>query len=93
MLSHALHIMGAVYYLCFKTFEGTGVGYYHNASVKSPNMSKLGLQRSNQMESNSWQRGPNRMLDRLAMTNVNQSLSVSPIELEHSWTFQLLNPK
>lgn len=49
LLSHALQIMGAVYYLCFKTFEGTGVGYCRNVSVKSTNMSKLGLQWSNQV--------------------------------------------
>lgn len=34
--------------------------------------------------------GANRMLDRLAMTNVNQNLSVTPIESDHSRTFQLL---
>lgn len=40
--------------------------------------------------SSSWQKGLNRMLDRLAMTNVNQNLSMCPIESGHSWTFQLL---
>lgn len=38
------------------------------------------------------QRGLNRLLDRLAMTNVNQNLTMCPIESDHSWTFLLLTP-
>lgn len=49
MFSHALKIMGAMYYLCLKTSERTEGTYCHKASVKSLNMSQLGLQRSDQM--------------------------------------------
>lgn len=65
MLSHALQIMGAMYYLCFKTSKGME-GVCYKASVKSLNMSQLGLRRSNQMK-HLMAEGRNKMLDWLAI--------------------------
>lgn len=63
----------------------------HKACVKSLNMSQLGRQRSDQMEAThgrgrgEWDVGQARHAN-----DVNQNLSVSPIEADRSWTFQQL---
>lgn len=93
MLSHALQIMGAMYYLCFETFEGTEGCLLPQSKCEITKHVTTGSAEVRSNGSSSWQRGLNRMLDRLAMTNVNQNLSLSPIESDPSWTFQLLTPK
>lgn len=93
MLSHALQIMGAMYYLCFKTFEGTEGCLLPQSKCEITKHVTTGSAEVRSNGSSSWQGGLNRMLDRLAMTNVNQNLSLCPIESDPSWTFQLLTPK
>lgn len=93
MLSHALQIMGAMYYLCFKTFEGAEGCLLPQSKCEITKHVTTGSAEVRSNGRSSWQRGLNRMLDRLAMTNVNQNLSLSPIESDPSWTFQLLTPK
>lgn len=93
MLSHALQIMGAMYYLCFKTFEGTEGCLLPQSKCEITKHVTTGSAEVRSNGSSSWQRGLNRMLNRLVMTSVNQNLSMCPIESDHSWTFQLLAPK
>lgn len=93
MLSHALQIMGAMYYLCFKTFEGTEGCLLPQSKCEITKHVTTGSAEVRSNRSSSWQRRLNRMSDRLAMTSVNQNLSMSAIESDHSWTFQLLTPK
>lgn len=93
MLSHALKIMGAMYYLCFKTSERTEGCLFSQSKCEITKHVTTGSAEVRSNGSSSWQRGLNRMLDWLAMTNVNQNLSMCPIEADHSWTFQLLTPK
>lgn len=92
MFSHALQIMWAMCYLCFETLRGgSGGDNCHKACVKSLNMSQLGRQRSDQMEAtHGWGTGEWDVGQARHANDVNQNLSVSPIEADRSWTFQRL---